>query len=543
MTDIKKGGCFYTDGGKRDFGGWGIHGFTYNVDGVPLKNIKKTEAPTNYGYLDKKMPVYKISKDGNKVIDSHKHVICDEAVSLENDTTKVNKPFRKTAEDIGDKAPLAKAVKVENYIDAWGSLTDPSDSNNTAEVTAALRALKYSVEKGLDKITIISDSEYTVLGSSLWRHKWEANRWKKKNGDEIPNVDKWKEIASIQNKLIEEGKEIQWMHVYGHSGEKGNDLADRHATRGINLAVRGLATDENGILIESGIAKYEKPDNPYTRLLAFQHWYFKTNTDAANRVNDNGEYCYYIGSHRGQIEMAGKPAQEHTYGVVYTKEKVELFDELVKAQEKEIDDDYEVIISANLSQLFLPKVYGEIKKLGLDYVMPTKDQNCKDLILWEKADKGGIQLTSVCNPPRIAPRIFTYCDMLELLLNRFRKEPEKLCITNITSSLMTRTICNKGKKEKVVYSLSDCLKNNKPYVDISNVVKVKEEPSKVTTRLTVGIDLPPKNAIGKLIGEDFEANLITWKESDFAYRFAVVIKNEEGIGIYCSVNNNLELVK
>lgn len=538
-----KGGCFYTDGGMRSVGGWGLHGFTYNIDGVPLKNIKKTEATTNYGYLDKQMPIYEVNKKGDKVIKGHKPVICDEAVSKEADTSVAGKPFRKTVDDIGTKSPLARAVKVDKFVDAWGSITDPLASNNTAELAGALRALRYSVDNDLDKVTIISDSEYTVLGSSLWRHKWESNNWRKRDGKEIPNKEQWLEIASLQKKLIDDGKEVQWMHVYGHSGEKGNDLADRHATRGIILGLRDEPTDKDGILVESDNVKYDKPDNPYSRLLAFPHWYFKTNTDAANSLTEEGEHKYYIGSHKGQIEMAGKPAQEHTYAVVYLKEKMELLDEVVKAQELEINSDYEVIISANLTQIFLPKVYGEIKQNGLKYVYPTLDHSCKDLILWEKVESGGVQLTSVCNPPRIAPRIFTYCDMLELLLNRFRKEPHKLCVTNITSSFMTREVTTKGKKEKVVYSLSKELKNNQPFIDVDNVVKVKEEPSKVKTRLTVGIDLPPKNALGKLIGEGFEASLITWKESDFAYRFAVVIKNEDGIGIYCSVNNNIELVK
>tara|TARA_Y100001956_G_scaffold82973_1_gene107622 strand:- start:24747 stop:26372 length:1626 start_codon:yes stop_codon:yes gene_type:complete len=541
MEELVLGGCFYSDGGKRDFGGWGLHGYTFKIDEKPIKNIRNKEATTNVGYLDKNMPTYKVDKKGNKKINGHKTVICDEPVTKSVDKSKTSKPFRKVVESFGTDTELARAVNVEQYIDAWGSLTNPEDSNNTAELCGAIRALKYTVDNNLQKVTIISDSEYTVQGSSLWHKKWQAAGWKKPSGEPIANVDKWKTIAELQNKLLDSGKEVQWVHVYGHSGEKGNEIADKHATRGIHLARRGKPTDEDGLLYEAPKTKYDKPDNPYSRLFGFPNLYFKTNTGADKRLNEKGQFIYYIGSHKGAVELIGKSTQEHTYAVIYTNEELPIVNDLIRKQEEEINNDYQVIVSTNLPQLFSPKVYGEYDRFGFDYVVPTKDKESKDLMLWDKADNGGVQLTNVCQPPKIADRVFGYCDYLKLILDKYIATPQKLVVTDITRHF--QKIEEKGKKKVPTYVLADSFKLNKPYIDVPNVVKVREEPSEVTTRLTVGIDLPVKNSIGKLIGEDFKASLITWRESDFGYRFAVVIENGDGIGIYCSVNNNLEIIR
>ena len=52
---------FYTDGGKRPIGtGWGLHGYSYSIDGKVLKS-KNADQPTDLGYLNKMQKITKFN--------------------------------------------------------------------------------------------------------------------------------------------------------------------------------------------------------------------------------------------------------------------------------------------------------------------------------------------------------------------------------------------------------------------------------------------------------------------------------------------------
>jgi ribonuclease HI len=100
-------------------------------------------------------------------------------------------------------------------------------TNNTAELNALQKALKIAaVEKdNFSKITIYSDSQYSIDCISKWAYSWKKNNWTKKGG-EIKNLEK----IQATHALYEEIKEfVVVKHIKGHSGEEGNELADRMA--------------------------------------------------------------------------------------------------------------------------------------------------------------------------------------------------------------------------------------------------------------------------------------------------------------------------
>ena len=97
-------------------------------------------------------------------------------------------------------------------------------TNNRMELTAAIEALK-----ALNKFTIITvyiDSVYVKDGLTKWVPKWKSNGWKTSNNKPIKNEDLWK-ILDGEN----EKHKVNWKWVKGHSGNEGNELADKLATR------------------------------------------------------------------------------------------------------------------------------------------------------------------------------------------------------------------------------------------------------------------------------------------------------------------------
>ena len=99
-------------------------------------------------------------------------------------------------------------------------------TNNIAELNALYKAMLICKEANFtEKITIFSDSKYSIDCITTWAYGWKAKGWKKKSG-EIKNL----ELIKSAHDLYETIKNrITIKHVKGHAGIEGNELADRMA--------------------------------------------------------------------------------------------------------------------------------------------------------------------------------------------------------------------------------------------------------------------------------------------------------------------------
>ncbi len=128
----------------------------------------------------------------------------------------------------------------------WYGLYDLCGTNNTAELNALYQALilaRGELEAG-DTVAILCDSKYSIQCITEWAAGWEKRGWKRPSG-EIKNLELIKEIYSLYLTLA--GK-IEILHVNGHVGIEGNELADRMSI---------LAVDTK----EETFRKYDKPMN------------------------------------------------------------------------------------------------------------------------------------------------------------------------------------------------------------------------------------------------------------------------------------------
>lgn len=115
-------------------------------------------------------------------------------------------------------------------------------TNNKMELTATLEGLKYikkNLSKILDdkevKIKIKTDSKYVKNGITEWIINWEKNNWKGSNKKPVANQEIWKELLSVKNSINDKltkatFSELKFEYVEGHSGIKGNEIADSLAT-------------------------------------------------------------------------------------------------------------------------------------------------------------------------------------------------------------------------------------------------------------------------------------------------------------------------
>lgn len=118
----------------------------------------------------------------------------------------------------------------------WNSLNKESDfgfeapptSNQRMELMAAKEAMDHYLDEPL--LTIVSDSAYLINNIQLGYYKrWEKNGWRNVKSQPVANRDLWEGIIVF----LKENPSIQFEKVKGHSGDEGNDHADRLATAGI----------------------------------------------------------------------------------------------------------------------------------------------------------------------------------------------------------------------------------------------------------------------------------------------------------------------
>jgi len=106
----------------------------------------------------------------------------------------------------------------DNIREYEGSVPIYPCSNQKAELYAILMALKM-VEK--NKFTLITDSKYAIGCCSEW-----IDNWRKRDFEGIKN----KELVIELDKHLN-NKTIKFLHVYGHTGNKYNEICDMLAKK------------------------------------------------------------------------------------------------------------------------------------------------------------------------------------------------------------------------------------------------------------------------------------------------------------------------
>ena len=123
---------------------------------------------------------------------------------------------------------------------------NPKGTNNTAELNALYESLL--IASKTKEAVIYSDSKYSIDCIKTWAYSWKKKGWKKKSG-EIKNL----ELIKLSHNLYEEIKDkVQIRYVKAHSGDEGNELADRMANVAILNKTKEYKSYEytslNGIL-------------------------------------------------------------------------------------------------------------------------------------------------------------------------------------------------------------------------------------------------------------------------------------------------------
>ncbi len=505
MSETNQFGVFYTDGGcrpSRGFGGWGYHGYVYDggtsKQGTGLKDWHITPV----GYF-------------------HKDIIA------EGDGTLSPNQLRLAMwEDLPELAPdpKIKNVNVINYYSGTGSLGNDS-TNNVAEIVGATKALAQILELGLIKAHVYIDSRYALDGITGGIDEWKANGWRKPGDKDLPNVEWWR-LLDIQKVALEAaGTEVIFRWVKGHVGNLGNEKADYTATCGVIMSKKNI--DEE-IVTVSPPQGYWSEKAKTDRMLGHRYMYFNT---GASYVQSSpcGRHIYHIGDHGKDDEMLGKKMSDSSFGVLFL-DKPNVVLEAVKREQNSLPNGgNDAIVVAKLDTILRPANYNEIDKTNGKFLYQRKTP----FDLYNGMD---IKLTNELTTPRIAWNVIDLMRIMETLLIQYIDDPIK---GNIIATDITDEFYSTDSKGKLKFNpkITSAIKS----LDIDVAYKLTDTLENKKITLTLGHDVLGRNNLSALTENAPIINVITWRESKHAFRYATIIKVGDSIGIYAGFYSNIIL--
>ena len=100
-------------------------------------------------------------------------------------------------------------------------------TNNRMELRAAIESLRALKQES--SVELFTDSQYVKNGILQWLANWKKKNWMTSARKPVKNKDLWEQLDAEVSR-----HQINWHWVKGHSGNEGNEKADRLANLGID---------------------------------------------------------------------------------------------------------------------------------------------------------------------------------------------------------------------------------------------------------------------------------------------------------------------
>lgn len=141
----------------------------------------------------------------------------------------------------------------ERLIELWYGLYNPKGTNNTAELNALHQAMLMAQDelKSKRSVAIFCDSKYAIQCITQWAAGWQKKGWKKAGG-EIKNLELIQRMFALYQILK---SDLDILHVNGHVGVEGNELADRMSILAIEQKNPEFVSYQGQLNIDAILAK------------------------------------------------------------------------------------------------------------------------------------------------------------------------------------------------------------------------------------------------------------------------------------------------
>ena len=444
-------------------------------------------------------------------------------------------------------------------IASYGSVPAPS-TNQVAELVAATKAIELATKHEVKDLTVRTDSKYVIEGLTKHYANWTRNGYKNSQGNPIANKDYWDTIANTRKAFVTGGGRLKMEWVKGHSGNLGNEWADKLATLGV-----GLSSQHPDEMTVTSYKRVDKsvPEMPkkagkykfnYNRMHTSDFLYFRVGE--LPEKDSKGFFTYYGGKMEGLDEL-GVLAAENKLSVIKIKAPLPLINEVATVHEQ-MDNNHLGLVGQIITRhLYQAKVaeavdvtgITSLQRVGLCYShtkeKPTKNGPYRGKGNWREKDDLYYDdkcITYIANPPRNSFKLFDQLGELEAILNRYIKDKfegnEHIIVEDVSSEVYDR-IVTKNKKgiEKVTYKAAVAL--GPPATTYTHTTILNKK--KYKTKFRLGLDFPARNDLSGILKGKAEVptvSLIYIIKGGVA-NWYTIIESEGEYGIYAAQCSNL----
>lgn len=316
-------------------------------------------------------------------------------------------------------------------------------------------------------------------------------------------------------------------------GGLGNREASKQADLAEAITVYGFERD--AVLERVPRKEYENPELHFNKLVDASRWYFETG-NAEQFYEKRGDYrVYSFGKVEPDKGYYGKNTPDVTYSKLYTKEPLELLDKLFDFTVKRIDNpdgylsagDLNNIISKDVARL-INQVPGLPTKKHL--VSPLTKQGSKPVLI------------ELISPVMMSYRIRDFLVGMDVILESFLAKNEEnkhgySTFYNITDLIYVKEVNGKGVEK---LKLHPDFTQTRPTFN----VKVHHPNAKraVPVTLSIGFDLPGRNAFNSVEDPNVEVWLVTDTRNQQGLRYATLVKTDDFIYVHTSAVANLRVL-
>lgn len=252
--------------------------------------------------------------------------------------------------------------------------------------------------------------------------------------------------------------------------------------------------------------------------------------------------------HKLEIEV-GQLLPSASYCVAKIADLDSIIPKIQKQHATYLDTPVERLGVMFLDAVFKPGAHSVMTKVGADYL--HSQTYVTDLV-----DGYGAMFTHELNPARQAYRAWnTYLDMQSIVqaflaarveqdaVNMFHCGQGMFMSTDITSRFME---VKEDAKGKLAYKASKEVETPNTSIMVEGCYTDEEaggEIRKAQINLSIGIDMPKRNAIAAMANEKLKAYVLVKQDTAFTVRHYVVVTNGEEYGIWAAPFANRTFVK
>lgn len=434
-----------------------------------------------------------------------------------------NKVFATDKGYVRDKTNC-KLVEVTHYLDIHAPIYN-AFSNNLSELQALYISLVNSNSiDGVTEITIISDSKYALDGLVSAHTKWKHNGWYTVNGDKCKNIEIWKEIEPLYEKLLVNAK-INLVHVHGHNGDYGNSIVDQYATKAMFMANSNYQYNPNeqwylgelNYKLTDAKGYWKKPER--TNFTNSTAWYVDITEP---RINIYGYHGYMLADIPTSVED-GRASPLVVTKLICSKEPIELFENVIDILLDNEAHSKVGVVKVVLDDIYDRTVYNDIHEHGSNMVRSkTRKFNLmtgNDQPFAHEPSPSGLIYVSIQN-----------YKLMEMVLGWYLNNDPNIVLTSFKDTLF-ETIGDKLSLRKE-FTVST------KYLETKVNVNTGEYIGGLKYRFLFGYDIPKRNHLARMADSLLNIYVMTWGQSANAVSFVTIVELEEGIMVMNNIETN-----